>query len=95
MAALKNKGGRSCCGTVLACFGAALSALWLLNPQMGVFVEIPDNLPIIGNLDEAFFTMLFLGCLSYLGFEIPFISSRYGVSRKKPPKNGGRLDEKE
>jgi uncharacterized membrane protein YkvA (DUF1232 family) len=31
--------------------GAGFAALYLLNFTLGVF-EIPDNLPVIGNLDE-------------------------------------------
>ncbi len=63
---------RSCLGTCAALAGILISLFWILNFSLGVF-EIPDNLPIVGNLDEAFFTMLFLGCLSYLGVNIPFI----------------------
>ncbi len=31
----------------------ALSFLYILNPTMGIIELIPDNLPIIGNLDEG------------------------------------------
>ncbi len=31
---------------------------YLLNPGMGIFEIIPDNIPIIGNLDEGAATML-------------------------------------
>jgi len=91
---MKNKNGNSCLGATLAAFGILISAFWLLNFQMGVF-ELPDNLPIIGNLDEVFFTMVFLGCLSYFGIEIPFLSRRYGAQKpraqtdKLPPPDGG------
>jgi len=36
---------------------AGLASLYLLNFTMGVF-EIPDNLPIIGNLDELAASLL-------------------------------------
>ena len=42
-------------------FGLALLGLvYVLNPTFGVFELIPDNLPIIGNLDEgvAYFLVL-------------------------------------
>lgn len=32
---------------------ALLGLIYLLNPTFGVFELIPDNLPIIGNLDEG------------------------------------------
>ena len=59
-------------GTAFAIIGICISLFWVLNFSCGIF-EIPDNIPIIGNLDEVFFTMLLLGSLSYLGFEIPFL----------------------
>lgn len=60
-------------GRVLgALLGAMLSGLYLLNLSMGL-LEIPDNLPIVGNLDEVAVSALFYGCLSYLGIDlIPF-----------------------
>jgi uncharacterized membrane protein YkvA (DUF1232 family) len=30
-----------------------LALLYLLNPTLGVFEFIPDNIPLVGNLDEA------------------------------------------
>lgn len=68
-----GSGRRGCAGTAFAALCACFSALWLLNLSGG-FIEIPDNLPIVGNVDEAFFTMLLVGSLSYLGIEIPFVS---------------------
>jgi hypothetical protein len=48
----------------------SLSALYLLNAGAGVFELIPDNLPIIGNLDEAAASLLFLNCLAYFGLDL-------------------------
>jgi uncharacterized membrane protein YkvA (DUF1232 family) len=39
---------------------AILGVLYLLNPTFGVLEFIPDNLPIIGNMDEGVATMLIL-----------------------------------
>lgn len=39
---------------------AILGAIYLLNPTFGVLEFIPDNLPIIGNMDEGVATMLIL-----------------------------------
>jgi hypothetical protein len=35
-----------------------LGLVYLLNPTLGVLELIPDNLPIVGNLDEGVATML-------------------------------------
>ncbi len=47
----------------------ALAAIYLLNPGAGVLELIPDNIPFIGNLDEAGATALLLACLRYFGFD--------------------------
>ena len=63
---------RSHLGTLLAGLGVIVCVVFLLNLTLGI-VEIPDNLPVVGNLDEAFFTGLLIACLRYLGFDpIPF-----------------------
>ncbi len=46
--------------------GILLSALYLVNPGWGVFEIIPDNIPGIGNLDEATAVALFLWALATL-----------------------------
>jgi len=47
-----------------------LSLLYLLNPTLGVFEFIPDNLPLIGNIDEATATMVLLSVLRYFGWDL-------------------------
>jgi uncharacterized membrane protein YkvA (DUF1232 family) len=39
---------------------AAIGLIYLLNPTLGIIEFIPDNLPIIGNLDESVAVMLVL-----------------------------------
>ncbi len=58
----------------------AISALYLLNVTAGVVEIIPDNFPLIGNLDEATATFLLLNCLAYFGVNI-------GPLRMLLPKN--------
>ena len=65
----KTEEKTGCFTQVLATSGAFLSILFLLNFTLGIF-EIPDNLPIIGNLDEVAATTFLLTCLSYLGINI-------------------------
>lgn len=52
---------------------AILALVYLLNPTAGIFEIIPDNIPLIGNLDEAAAVTLLLMCLRYFGYELPDI----------------------
>jgi uncharacterized membrane protein YkvA (DUF1232 family) len=47
-----------------------IGALYLLNPAAGIFELIPDNLPLIGNLDEAAASALLIAALRYFGLDI-------------------------
>lgn len=60
-----------------ALFGIAASILYLLNLTAGT-IEIPDNLPLVGNVDEFVMSTVLLGCLRYLGLDLlfPFKRSR-------------------
>ena len=49
---------------------ALLSALYLLNLTGGL-VEIPDFLPVVGNLDEVAVTVVLMRCLERLGVITP------------------------
>jgi hypothetical protein len=67
---------RTLFGTLLALAGVLLSVLFLLNPTFGV-LEIPDNLPIVGNIDEVFASAVLFSCLGYLGVNVlPFLQRR-------------------
>jgi uncharacterized membrane protein YkvA (DUF1232 family) len=52
--------------TVLYLAGSLAAVLYILNPGAGVFELIPDNLPFVGNLDEAAAMTLLFGCLRAL-----------------------------
>ena len=58
----------------------AISALYLLNVGAGIVEFVPDNLPLVGNIDEATATFLLLNCLAYFGVNI-------GPLRKLLPKD--------
>lgn len=47
-----------------------LAFLYLLNPTMGLFEFLPDNLPLVGNIDDATATMVLLGALRYFGYDL-------------------------
>lgn len=72
---------KSCLGMLSALCGVCVSILFLLNLSGG-FLEIPDNLPVIGNLDEVGVTWFLLVCLRYLGLDLmPFARL---AARKEP-----------
>jgi hypothetical protein len=55
---------------------AALAALYLLNPTLGLLEFLPDNLPLIGNLDEATATLIVLNALRYFGLDLSRLLGR-------------------
>lgn len=46
-----------------------LSGLYLLNFGAGIVELGPDNLPVVGNVDEIIATILLLRSLTYLGVD--------------------------
>jgi hypothetical protein len=61
---------------VIATATGLVSALYLINPTFGVFEFLPDNIPIVGNLDESFFTWVLIASLAALGIELPLMRRR-------------------
>ncbi|MDA1008289.1 MAG: DUF1232 domain-containing protein [Planctomycetota bacterium] len=57
--------------TMTAVAVALGSGLYLVNPGFGLFEFLPDNLPVIGNIDEVVMTTAFLWSLATLGFKLP------------------------
>jgi len=47
-----------------------LAFVYLINPTAGLFELILDNIPFIGNLDEATATAILLACLQYFGIDL-------------------------
>ena len=59
--------------TVVAALALTVSAVYLLNLGCGTIFELPDVLPIIGNMDEAAATWLLFSALGYFGIDLmPF-----------------------
>ena len=54
------------------------SAVYLFNPGAGFIELIPDNIPVIGNLDEAAATTILISCLAYFGFDAGRFFGRKG-----------------
>lgn len=47
-----------------------LGAIYLINPTAGFFELLPDNIPFLGNLDEAVAAGLVLAALRYFGIDL-------------------------
>lgn len=43
----------------------AITGLYLLNITFGMIELIPDNIPVIGNIDEVIATLIFLKSYNY------------------------------
>ena len=66
----------------LIVFGmGAIALIYLLNPGAGFIEIIPDNFPIVGNLDEAAAVALLLNCFRYFGIDLT------NIFKKRPDKN--------
>lgn len=46
-----------------------LALIYILNPGAGILEIIPDNLPFIGNIDEATAALILISCLRYFGLD--------------------------
>jgi len=53
-----------------------LGVFYLLNPGSGLFELIPDNLPLVGNLDDAAALVLLVMCLQHFDIQLPDIFGR-------------------
>ena len=62
---MKNKSKK-----IMALASIVVGTVYILNPTMGLFELLPDNLPIVGNLDEAAAVYLILGGLRYFGLDL-------------------------
>jgi hypothetical protein len=59
----------------------ALGSLYMINPTAGIFELLPDNLPVLGNLDEAAILFLMYSAMRYLGMRLPEFIERWA----RPP----------
>lgn len=77
---------RSVGSSIIVGILGAVSAVYLFNPTAGFLELIPDNLPFIGNLDEAAAAAMLISCLAYFGLDIGALFGR------KPKKDDGVID---
>ena len=66
--------------------------VFLLNPGFGAAFEIPDVIPVIGNLDEAAATAILISCLAYFGFDAGRFFGRKG--EKTAAESSGATEKK-
>lgn len=71
-----TKSSNSTLKAVIAAIVGILSAIYLINPTAGIIEFIPDNIPFVGNLDEATATALLLSSLAYFGWDLRTIFGR-------------------
>lgn len=64
---------------VVLVLSALFSVVYLINPTAGVFEFIPDNIPLIGNLDEAGATALLIWAINEWRLQ--------GTNRAVPPRD--------
>lgn len=74
------KTGGSIVKAIIAAVVGIVSAIYLINPTFGFFELIPDNLPVVGNLDEATATALLLSSLAYFGWDLRTLFGRRNQS---------------
>lgn len=54
----------------------AVTIVYLINPTLGVFELLPDNLPVVGNIDEGLATTILLAVLRHYGLDVTRLLSR-------------------
>ena len=64
-----------------------ISLLYLCNIGVGVIEAIPDNIPFVGNLDEAGAAVLLLMCLRYFGIDLTKILEKTPKTAEKRETN--------
>lgn len=79
---------------ILAVLLGLFALFYLANPGAGVLEIIPDNLPLVGNLDEAFATMLLLIVMTYFGIEPRTLMGREWRARDSKQRKIKDLDQK-
>ena len=63
---------------LLAPLFGVLALIYLANPTFGLFELLPDNLPVVGNLDEAGAVLLLTNVLAWYGFNTGARGSNLG-----------------
>ena len=70
LAMQRRAGSRKLLTRLLAPVAGALAVLYLANPTAGLFELLPDNLPLVGNLDEGAAVLLLTNVLAWYGVDL-------------------------
>ncbi len=62
--------------SIMVALVGIVSIIYLINPTAGVLELIPDNIPLVGNLDEATAVALLVSALRYFGIDIANLFKR-------------------
>ncbi len=75
--------------SLLVAIAGFIALIYLLNPTAGLFEIIPDNMPLIGNLDEATAVAIILAALRYFGIDLTDFLRKFlkEPSDKNDPEN--------
>lgn len=77
---------------ILVVLAGLLSLVYLANPGAGIFEIIPDNFPVVGNLDEAAACAIILAAFRYFGIDL---TSFLGRGVKGRSKSSGKKEDPE
>lgn len=69
---------------LLVALAGFISFIYLINPGAGFLEIIPDNFPVIGNLDEAAACAIILAVFRYFGMDLTAFLGR-GVRGRSGP----------
>jgi len=69
-----------------------LGSVYMINPTAGIFELLPDNLPGLGNLDEAAVLFLMYSAMLYLGVRLPEFLERWVRPAARLPSRTERDD---
>ncbi|HRH38282.1 MAG TPA: DUF1232 domain-containing protein [Flavobacteriales bacterium] len=70
--------------TFLVTLAGIVAFIYLLNPTFGIFELLPDNIPLIGNVDDATATTVLLGALRYHGVDLTNLFRRQPIGPAAP-----------
>lgn len=80
----RGPGGRTWIKDLGMGLAALVAVVYLLNPDAGILELIPDNIPVIGNLDEVAATLLLVRIAAYFGWR-PFTPrKKRGRDERRP-----------